>query len=78
MEKAERNIIVNEYYEPSKPDFMDKKRLAEELCVSTQTIDNFVKSMKFKEEVHYIREKRILRFYYPQIRKDFAPKLASL
>jgi len=78
MEKVERNVIVNEFYEANKPDFMDKKRLAEELCVSTQTIDNFIKSQKLLEEVHYFREKRIIRFYYPRIKKDFAPKLADM
>lgn len=73
-----RPIIVNEIYEAAKPDFMTKQRLSEELCRSTDYIDDLIKRGSLKEEIHFTRAGRTLTFYYPQIKKDFAPKLAGV
>jgi len=76
--REKRSIIINEFYEQPKPDFMTKKRLAEELCRSTDYIDDLIKKMVLREEIHFTREGRTLTFYYPQIKKDLAPNLASV
>jgi len=71
--KNERNIIVNEFYEANKPDFMDKKRLAEELSCSVDYIESLMRKGEFIEEVHYYRKERMIRFYYPAVREFLVP-----
>ncbi|ADD67328.1 hypothetical protein Dacet_0530 [Denitrovibrio acetiphilus DSM 12809] len=73
-----RPIVINEIYEAPKPDFMTKQRLSEELCRSTDYIDDLIKRGSLKEEIHFTRAGRTLTFYYPQIKKDLAPKLAEV
>jgi len=72
------HIIINKYYEPDKPDFMNKKRLADELCRSTDYVDDLIKKGILKEEIHFTRDGRTLTFYYPEIKKELAPKLATV
>jgi hypothetical protein len=71
-------IVVNKYYVPDKPDFMTKKRLAEELCRSVDYVDELIKNRVLIEEVHYTKVGRTLTFFYPQIKKDLAPKRANM
>jgi len=71
-------IVVNKIYEADKPDFMTKKRLAEELCRSTDYVDDLIRKQVLKEEIHFTRDGRTLSFYYPQIKKDLAPKLSAV
>ena len=37
-------------------------------------IDNLIKKGVLVEEVHFFRDRRFIRFYYPQVRRDLAPK----
>lgn len=70
---SERQIIVNEIILANKPDFMSKQRLAEELEVSIDTIDRWIKSKFFKFDEHYFIKDRVVRFYYPSIKILLAP-----
>jgi hypothetical protein len=72
-----RNIIVNEIYEAQKPDFMDKKRLAEELCCSEDYIEGLMRDKVLVKDRHYTRNKRFVRFYYPEVRKTLMPELCK-
>lgn len=67
------SIIINKTYIMPKPDFMTKERLAEELCCSIEYIEKMVRNGKLKEEIHFTRDGRFLRFYYPAVKEMLAP-----
>lgn len=70
---SERKIVINEFILPSKPDFMSKKKLSEELEVSEDTIDRWMKSKFLIYDQHYFIKDRVVRFYYPSIKILLAP-----
>lgn len=69
------DITVVKIYLANKPDFLSKEKLAAELDCSTEYIEKLMRQDVLKEEEHFIRNGRLLRFYYPAILKMFAPKL---
>ena len=69
------SITVQQIIMPNKPDFMDKKRLAEELSVSTDTIDRWMKKKNFLiYNKHYFIIDRVIRFNYQEIKLLLAPR----
>lgn len=75
IDETREHIIINKTYIMPKPDFMDKERLAEELCCSIEYIEKMVRTGKLQEEVHFTRDGRFLRFYYPAVKEKLAPAL---
>ncbi|MCD8492032.1 MAG: hypothetical protein LRY51_09080 [Geovibrio sp.] len=57
------NVIVQQIIMPIKPDFMGKKRLAEELELSEQTIEKWIKDGLLKEGKHFFIHERTIRFF---------------
>jgi hypothetical protein len=73
-----KDIIINEYHLDGKPDFMDKERLAVELCCSKDYIEKLMRDKTLKIDHHYMRRGRFVRFFYPAVLQIFKPANLSM
>lgn len=75
IERHTEEVTIVKIYLADKKDFMSRETLASELDCSVEYIDKMMREEKFKEEEHYTRNGRFIRFYYPAVLKVFAPRL---
>jgi len=71
-------VIINRIIMPDKKDFMSKSRLAEELDISEDTIEKWIRDGKLKQDRHFFMEKKVLRFYYPAIKLLLVPNAEAV
>lgn len=68
------NVIVQQIIMPEKKDFMSKGKLAEELDVSVDTIEKWMRDGTLKYDLHYFQKEKVIRFNYPAIRLLLVPR----
>lgn len=66
-------VVVQQIIMPEKPDFMDKKRICQEIGISEDTLERWIREQKLKQDEHFFSEKKTIRFYYPAIKLLLVP-----
>lgn len=70
-------VNINHIHVPARKEFMTLEELSEQIPFSKSKIMEMIASGELREEVHFIRTKRKLFFYFPEIVSLFKPKLAK-